>query len=265
MTGAGRVARGGRDSGDLVGGGRVMAGGTTGDRAGDAQQQLYGMMGLAQEQQAAVAAALAGLVAERAALAGERVTLAQQAEAMRAEAASLRRAAGELGPGLARSTQAAAERAVERGLAGAGETVAAAVEGAARPALERLSGMAAQAGAVEASLRRIAGWASWRLLGRGLAVVGVLAGLLWGAELSVWWWAERDLGLAQARRSLLLAEIAGLQGQRDELEASRAALEGMGALAKIGRCDPGKRPCIRVNEAAGTWGSPPDYRVILGY
>ena len=96
-------------------------------------------------------------------------------------------------------------------------------------------------------------------------MVAALAGLLWLAELSVWWWAERDLGLVQAQRSLLLAEVAGLQGKRDELEASRLALERMGVLAKVTRCNPGGRPCVQVNEKAGAFGTAGEYRVIQGY
>ena len=237
-------------------------GGDDGTGTGDAEQFLYGLMALAEEQQAAVGAALAGLAAEREALAVERAALGKQAEAVRGETVRLRQAAAELGPGLAR----AAGAAVERSLVGAGGTAVAAVEAAAQPVLARLDGMAAQAGAAEAALRRVVGWASWRLLGRGAAVAAAVAGLLWLAHLSVWWWAERDVALSQAQRSLLLADIAGLQEKRDELEASQAALEKAGALAKLNRCNPGNRPCIRVNEAAGPFTSGADtYRVIQGY
>ncbi len=233
--------------------------------SGDAEQLLYGLMNVAQEQQAAAAEALAALVTEREALARERAGLAKQAEAMQAQAAALRRAVGDLGPALAARTELATEQAVVRSLGYAGVTATAAVEAAVRPVLGRLDRVMAQASEAEASLRRIVGWTSWRLLGRGLAVVAVLAVLLWGAHLSVWWWAERDVAVAQAQKALLLAEIAGLQDRRDELAASRDALAKSGALAKVTRCEPGGRLCIRVNEEAGPYGSPPDYRVILGY
>ena len=111
---------------------------------------------------------------------------------------------------------------------------------------------------MEASLQRVVGWASWRLLGRGVAVVAGLAGLLWLANLSAWWWNARDLALTQARAAVLKAEIAGLEADRD-------ALVRQGLLAKITQCGTGNRPCIRVNEAAGAFGEPPDYRVIEGY
>ena len=227
-------------------------------RTDEIEQALFGMMALAEEQHAAVREALAGLGAERAALAQERAQLAQQAQAMRAEVAGLRQAANDVAPVLALSTQVAVERAVQRSLAGAGATAAEAVQAAAQPMLERLSGVAASAAAVEASLRRVVDWASWRLLGRGAALVAGLAGLLWLAHLSAWWWTERELRLTQAQRALLQSEIAGLEANRD-------ALVQAGALAKMSRCGTGSKPCIRINEAAGAFGSPPDYRVIQGY
>lgn len=231
-----------------------MASGAAG--SGEAEQALHGLMALAEEQQAAVGAALAGLAAERAAM-------AKQAEAVRGEVARLRQVTEEVGPVLVQAVRLA----VDRSLAGAGDVAVAAVTAAVKPVLARLDGVAAQAGETEAALRRVVGWARWRLLGRGAAVVMALAGLLWLASLSVWWWAERDLALLQARRRLLETEIVGLQGQRDDLAASHAALEKAGALAKLSRCGPAPgRVCVRVDEKAGPFGTAQEpYRVIQGY
>jgi hypothetical protein len=125
---------------------------------------------------------------------------------------------------------------------------------------------AAQAAEVEASLRRTVAWASWRLLGRGVVVVSCLAGLLWGAHLSVWWWAERDVAMAQAQKALLLSEIAGLQVTRDELEASRDVLVKAGALATMTKCGPRARLCVRVDPKAEAYGAAGEaYRIIQGY
>jgi len=219
------------------------------EKAGEAEQRLFGLMAVAEEQQAAVREALDGLAAARTGLAQERAHLGEAVEAVRTEAGWLRTTAGDLGPNLAWRTEVAAKEAVKEELAGAGTLAVKAVEAAAQPLLTQLSGVAAQAGAVEAGLRRVAAWASWRLLGRGVAVVALLAGLLWLADLSVWWWTE----------------IGVLRGIRDELAAQRTRLVQEGLLAKINRCDPGHRPCIRVNEAAGAFGEQSDYRVILGY
>ena len=240
--------------------------GRAAERDAEAREQaLFGLMAVAEEQQAAVRAALAGLAAQQAALERQQTSLEQQAEAVRAEAAGLRRVAGEVGPGLARSTREAVAAAVERGLAGAGETATAAVAAAAKPLLEGLSGVAAQAGAVEASLRRVVGWATWGLLGRGLLVVAGLAGLLWLAQGAAWWWERRALAMVRAETALLEAQVAGLKGERDALVASRDELERSGLLAKMERCGPSRRPCVRVNEKAGAFGAAGDLRVLLGY
>jgi hypothetical protein len=36
-------------------------------------------------------------------------------------------------------------------------------------------------------------------------------------------------------------------------------------LAKLEKCGPKARPCVRVDEGAGAFGNQSDYRVILGY
>ena len=221
-------------------------------------QALFGLMAVAEEQQAAVREALAGLAAQQAALERQQARLEGWTEAVQAEAAGLRRIAGEVGPGLARSTREAVETAVERGLAGAGTTATVAVQRAAQPLLDGLAGVAAQAGAVEAALRRVVGWATWRLLGQGVLAVAGLAGLLWLAQASAWWWGWRALEEVRAETAALEAEVAGLKANRD-------ALVRDGLLARIERCGPSSRPCVRVNEAAGTFGERADYRVLRGY
>lgn len=224
------------------------------------EQALFGLMAVAEEQQAAVREALAGLAAQRAALEEQQARLERQAEAVRAEAAGLRRIAAEVGPVVAQSARVAAKAAVEEGLAGAGETATAAVEQAAKPLLDGLSGVTAQAGAMEAALRRAVGWATWRLLGRGLAAVVGLAAVLWLAQGAASWWGWRGLDAVRAQKVVLQAEVA-------ELRANRDALVREGMLARIVRCNPGNRPCVRINETAGVFesGGQADYRVLRGY
>ena len=228
------------------------------EQDGDREQALFGLMAVAEEQQAAVRDALAALAAQQAALEQQQARLEGWTEAVRAEAVGLRRIAGEVGPGLARSTREAVETAVERGLAGAGATATAAVQRAAQPLLDGLEGVSAQAGAVEAALRRVVGWATWRLLGQGVLVVACLAGLLWLVQASTWWWSWRELEEVRAQKVVVEAEVAGLKANRDAL-----VREGM--LARIVRCNPGNRPCVRINEAAGTFGEQADHRVLRGY
>ncbi len=96
--------------------------------------RLYGLMEVAEGQQAAVQAALEGLAAERAALRREREALARQVQAVEG------------------STRAAVRAAVADSLAGAATEGVAAVQAATGPLLSRLAGVAEQAGQADAAL-----------------------------------------------------------------------------------------------------------------
>ncbi len=202
--------------------------------------RLYGLMEVAEGQQAAVQAALEGLAAERAALRREREALARQVQAVEGGA------------------RAAVRAAVAEGLAEAATEGVAAVQAATGPLLSRLDSVAKGTGQAEAALRRVVLWASWRLLGWvvGLGAVMVLFG--WLVSSGVLWWNTAAIGAAQERKAELQAEMA-------ELQANRDALVKAGMIAKLERCGPKARPCIRVDESAGGFGERSDFRVILGY
>ena len=181
--------------------------------AGD-EERLYGLMEIAERQQAAVQAALDGLAAERA--------------------------------------------AVAESLAGAATEGVAAVQAATGPLLSRLAGVAEQAGQADAALRGVVAWASWRLLGWMVAAVALLVLLGWLASNAVLWWDTGTIGAAQAERARLQAAVAAMQANRDEWVKA-------GLIAKLERCGPKARPCVRINESAGAFGTSSDYRVLLGY
>jgi len=204
--------------------------------------RLYGLMEIAEGQQAAVQVALEGLAAERAALRREREALARQVQAVEG------------------SAQAAVRAAVADSLAGAATEGVAAVQAATGPLLSRLAGVAEQAGQAEAALQRVVAWASWRLLG-WIAAVGAATVLLgWLMSSGVLWWNTSAIGAAQERKAELQAEVV-------EMQANYNGWVKTGVLEKVIRCNPGNRPCIRVNEAAGPFESQGhnDYRVIQGY
>ena len=108
------------------------------EKAGEAERRLFGLMAVAEEQQAAVREALDGLAAARTGLAQERAHLGEAVEAVRTEAGWLRTTAGDLGPNLAWRTEVAAKEAVKEELAGAGTMAVKAVEAAAQPLLTQL-------------------------------------------------------------------------------------------------------------------------------
>ena len=99
---------------------------------------------------------------------------------------------------------------------------------------------------------------SWRLLGWMTAAVALLVLGGWLTTTLVLWW---DTGAIQAAR----AETARLQAEVAEMQANRDESAKAGLLAKLGRCDSGNRPSVRVNEGAGAFGTASDYRVLLGY
>ncbi len=204
--------------------------------------RLYGLMEIAEGQQAAVQAALEGLAAERAALAREREALARQVQAVEGGA------------------RAAVRAAVADSLAGAATEGVAAVQAATGPLMSRLAGVAEQAGQADAALRDVVAWASWRLLGW---MIAAMAGLVlggWLASTLVLWWDTGAIGAARVEKRQLQLDVAELRASRDEWVKT-------GALAKLIRCNPGNRPCVRVDERAGPFesGGYADYRVIQGY
>ncbi len=204
--------------------------------------RLYGLMEVAEGQQAAVQAALEGLAAERAALRREREALARQVQAVEG------------------GTRAAVRAAVTDSLARAATEGAAAVQAATGPLLSRLAGVAEQAGQADAALRDVVAWASWRLLGW---MVAAMAGLVlggWLASTLVLWWDTGAIGAARVEKRQLQLEVAELRASRDEWVKT-------GVLAKLIRCNPGNRPCVGVDERAGAFESEghADYRVIQGY
>jgi len=91
-----------------------------------------------------------------------------------------------------------------------------------------------------------------------VATVAALVLLGWLASNAVLWWDTRTIAAAQLRKAQLTAEVAELQANRDGwLKA--------GMLQRLTNCTPGNRPCIRVDESAGSFGNQADFRVIQGY
>ena len=202
--------------------------------------RLYGLMEVAEAQQAAVQKALEGLAAERAALQRERETLARQARAL------------EQGVGMA------VRAAVAGSLAGAATEGVAAVHAATGPLLGRLAKVATEAGQAEAALRRVVWWARWRLFSWVAGTGAALMLLGWLASGLVLWWDTGAIAAARNAKARLEAEVATLQDTHDDWIKA-------GMLGKLERCIPGNRPCIRVDESAGAFGTQSDYRVLQGY
>ncbi len=208
----------------------------------EAEDRLYGLMEVVERQQAAMQAALDGLAAERAALQREREALAR-------------------GVGTVAGSAAAAVRsAVVESLSSVGPAIAAKAEGATQSLVGAVSEAASTAHQATAAMREVVLWASWRLLGW---IVALLVGLVlvgWLASTAVLWWDRGTIAAAALEKAQLQSEVA-------ELRANYDGWVKAGVQEKVMRCNPGNRPCIRVDENAGTFGSQghSDYRVIQGY
>jgi hypothetical protein len=207
----------------------------------ETEDRVYALIDVAGQQQGNVQAALDGLAAERAALQQERQALARGVEAMR------------------QGASVAVRLAVQESLAGACGTIAAQAEAATKPVLAQLAGVVATAGQAETAMRRVVLWASWRLLGWVIAGIAALSVLWWLAGAAVLWWDASAIRSAQAEKVHLEAEVAALQANYDDWVQK-------GMLGKLERCGPKDRPCIRVDERAGSFGNEgQDYQIIYGY
>jgi hypothetical protein len=79
------------------------------------------------------------------------------------------------------------------------------------------------------------------------------------------WW------LAYRQRPCVVGDtgtVNKLQDEITELQANHDSWVKAGMMDRLERCDPGNRPCVEVNEDAGTFGTPggtQDYQVLKGY
>lgn len=222
----------------------------------DAQQQLFGLMAVAEEHQKAVNAALDGLTAERAALAKERAALAaalaQQTEAVKSAAGSvsdvgdsIRQAASDAIPAIRRAAGEAVGASVRQSLAGASDAAAKALGEASRPIVMQLSGVVKAASEAEGKLSGAVaafGW-RWAMLAGGAAAGGIAAVLL-AAWLAVWWQRHQVERLAEQK--------AALQADVAQMQASVKELEKRGGRIVMTTC--GGRLCIEASKDQGGGG-----------
>lgn len=149
----------------------------------------------------------------------------------------------------------ALQLAVTESLSSVGPTIAAKVDGATQAMEGAVSGAASVAHQAQAAMREVVLWASWRLLGWivGLGLTLVLVG--WLASTAVLWWDTETIATVQLEKAQLQTEVAQLRANYDGWVKA-------GVQEKVIRCNPGNRPCIRVNEAAGKFGEQGDIRII---
>ncbi len=188
----------------------------------DEQQQIFGLMAVAEEHQKAVAAAIAGLAAERAALAKERASLAQVVQ------------------GIQKATGDAVSAAVGQSLAGASETAAKALGDAATPVIGKLSGVVQAASDAEDSMRKAGQWFAWKwvaVAGGGLAGVCLVAYVALA-------WQLHEVGSLSDEKARLAAAIV-------RERATVAGLTKDGGRVHWNTCD--GRLCFEASSNQGTY------------
>jgi hypothetical protein len=217
----------------------------------DSQQQLFGLMAVAEEHQKAVKAAIDGLTAERAALAKERAALTQAAASVAGVAGDVRKAAAEAVPAMQKAAGEAVGASVRQSLAGASEAAAKALGEAAKPVINSLSGVVQAASDAEGSLKNAGQWFAWKWVA---VAGGGLVGVCLVAYVALAWQLQQVKSLSEEKAELV-ADVA-------QLQANVSALAKKGGRIVMTTC--GGRLCIEAssNQGAGaeqwkggTWSS----------
>ena len=157
----------------------------------DSQQQLFGYMAVANDQQKAIQTAIDTLTAEREALAQERIRLAQTVQ----------------------SISKAVRTAVGAAMGDAGETAATALETALNPILENFSGVIENTTEAGKAISQASAWFSWKwviLFAAGFFGVCLMA----YASLA---WQFHEVHDLRQQKATLSAEIPRMQATVAEL------------------------------------------------
>ena len=197
------------------------------------EEQLYGLMAAAVEQQKAVDAAIKGLATEKAAMAAARV-------ALEAVVVDVKRSATSASQQLQKAASEAVSIAVERSMAGASKTAASALSSATAPVISKLSDVVRVAAEAEGRLRNAGAWFAWKW-------VAVAAGGLFGvcalAYVSLAWEMHKVSSLRDDQATLT-ADIAKMQANAD-------ALAKKGRRISLSKCGPDNRLCVEVASKQG--------------
>lgn len=163
----------------------------------DIEKNLYLLMEVAEQQQKAVSAALAGLDKRQ-------IELTQTA-------AQLQAIGQQLVPKAAQAASDGAARAVKTELENASQTATAAVAAACKPLLAGLAGVTGETATAEGQLKEAVKWFGWRwaALAAATACGAILAVTLaaWGAV----WWQRSQLADLKIERDQVSGEVAAAQ------------------------------------------------------
>ena len=187
----------------------------------EADERIYALLSVVEDQQTAVRAGIQGLAQERAAMATERVALVQQAEQLKRLTDKLVSAVGVAIPQMAQTAGEASRAALAEMLRVSGEAASKAAAKAALPELAKFTAAVESAAAVQIQLgaavkdfRRK--WA-WVMV---FAIVSTIAAASLASYGAVYW-QRQELDKMIAARDKLTVQVETLQVQVDQADQAK--------------------------------------------
>lgn len=204
------------------------------------EQELFGLMAVAQEQQQAAASTLQKLEAQQAELAGIIGKARSAVEAMNN--------AGTISAVLIeRATKNAVEKGVHSALERISEQAKLSLADAINPAVKALHGVTTRAVEAEESIRDTARAFSWKWAAVCSFIACALLATVWGLT-----WI-----------------ITPSYSEINDLQATVAELKAKGGKVKLTRCGPSKQLCaktnVTANKSTGGWGDKGEWFILDGY
>ena len=200
------------------------------------EQELFGLMALAQEQQKAATLILRRLEAQQA-------ELTQTIAKARSAVEEMNKAGHSSALIIEKSTRIAVEKGVQSALEGIQQQTRSALGDSVSPAVKALQGVTERAEQAEENLHQASRSLSWK----------------WTA-------------ICAAMGCTLLATVVGLSmllvptpGEIAELRANVEYLEAKGGKINLTHCGPSKRLCAEIDIKADAWGENGQFRIIKGY
>lgn len=200
------------------------------------EQELFGLMAVAQEQQQAAAVALERLEAQRAGL-------EQTIEQARAAVREMEMAGKASALIIEKATRLAVSEAVSGALVTVRDETAQALGGSVKPAVSALEGVTGRAEQAEQRLSQAAASFSWQ----------------WGAL-----WAGTAALLLLVVLGIVLLVVPSPK-EIAELRAKAEYLEERGGKVVLTECGPKQRLCAEFDLKAGEYGKDGQYRILKGY
>lgn len=200
------------------------------------EQELFGLMAVAQEQQQAAAAAIERLEAQRAGL----EQTVEQARAAVREMETAGKAAALI---IEKATRIAVSEAVSSALVAVRDETVKTLGGSVKPAVSALEGVTGRAELAGRRLSEAASSFSWQ----------------WGAL----WVCTAGMLLAVVLGIVLL--VVPSPDKIAALRAEAASFEARGGKAVLTMCGPKKRLCAEIDTKATEYGEHGQFRILKGY